>query len=477
MAIRGSLHEASLPDVFQLLAMGKKTGCLGVTQRNQFGSIYFERGRIVYAAIVNRRDRLGDILVSAGIVTRTELEAAIGVQRAAPHRRLGDILVAQGLIARDELHAYVRMQIEEAVYVLFTWSHGTFNFEVDVRPEEQDFIVSINVESLLLEGARRVDEWSLIQQKIASFDLIFALDQDKIRARGVVLTMQQEIVAGLIDGRRDVAAVIDASGLSEFDVGKALYALASGGLLLRVGRTQGRTPVVADARVEEHRNLGIAFYKTGMLDEAEREFHRVAELRPDDVGPMFYLGLVSIRRGDWAAAVTALQSAVAIPGAGPAAAHNLAYALERLGRDAEAEAALSEAVARGGGSDPHVLTSRAALALRRRDLETATRDLAAARPLWGRKTPSPAWYHYAAVAAILSGDLDRATALLTEGIAQHPRAVALHGNLAAVQERQGHLSEAVATWERALELEPENATFQRQLDAARHVPAGPGDDA
>jgi hypothetical protein len=69
MAIRGSLREASLPDVLQLLAMGKKTGCLSVTNRQQFGTIHFERGRISHAAIVNRRDRLGDILVKHGLVS------------------------------------------------------------------------------------------------------------------------------------------------------------------------------------------------------------------------------------------------------------------------------------------------------------------------------------------------------------------------------------------------------------------------
>ena len=67
MAIKGSLKEASLPDVLQLLAMGKKTGCLSVTHRNNFGYIYFDKGRICYASIVNRRDRLGDMLVKSGV--------------------------------------------------------------------------------------------------------------------------------------------------------------------------------------------------------------------------------------------------------------------------------------------------------------------------------------------------------------------------------------------------------------------------
>ena len=86
MAIKGSLKEASLLDVLQLLSMGKKTGCLSVTHRNNFGSIYFDKGRICYAAIVNRRDRLGDILLKSGAITTCA--AAAGDRRAgAPARQ------------------------------------------------------------------------------------------------------------------------------------------------------------------------------------------------------------------------------------------------------------------------------------------------------------------------------------------------------------------------------------------------------
>src|SRR5206468_9745159 len=77
MAIKGSLKEASLPDVLQLLALGQKTGCLSIADRSNFGYIYFEKGRICYASIVNRRDRLGDILVKHGKITQGQLEAAV----------------------------------------------------------------------------------------------------------------------------------------------------------------------------------------------------------------------------------------------------------------------------------------------------------------------------------------------------------------------------------------------------------------
>src|SRR5215210_6895099 len=104
MAIKGSLKEASLPDVLQLLTMGKKTGCLAVTHRSNFGYIYFDKGRICFASIVNRRDRLGDILVKSGLISPEQLDYAIGLQSKQRDKRLGDLLVSQDIISREALH-------------------------------------------------------------------------------------------------------------------------------------------------------------------------------------------------------------------------------------------------------------------------------------------------------------------------------------------------------------------------------------
>ena len=323
-------------------------------------------------------------------------------------KRIGELLVAQGAVTRDELHAQIRLQIEEAVYYLFTWMQGTFNFEADVHPEEQDLLVSINPESLLLEGARRVDEWSLIEKKIPSFDLVFDVDRGKLAESGVLLPREQQVIIDLLDGRRDVAAVIEESGLGEFDVGKAIYGLVTAGFAQRVGKTKAAEPVVSDSRVDEHRNLGIAFYKTGMLDEAMREFRRVSELREHDAEARFYIGLALMRQNKWSDAVAAFRECVSHPGARPAAYHNLAHALERLGRYDEAKAALDGAIKRGGAKDARIQTSLGVVALRAGDVIAADSALHAARPLFGTKPPTAPWYHYSALTAALLGDLERA---------------------------------------------------------------------
>jgi len=450
MAIKGSLREASLPDVLQLLAMGQKTGCLSVADRSSFGTVYFSRGRISYASIVNRRDRLGDILVKNGLITQQELDSAIQAQTRQRDKRLGEILIEQKILTREELHRYIRLQIEEAVYFLFTWTQGTFSFEADVLPDERDFLVSINPESLLLEGARRVDEWSLIEKKIPSFDIIFELDRTKLAASDAELTMEQEQLVPLVDGRRDVAALVDESGLGEFEVGKALYGLATAGFLHRIGKSKASDAVVREARVEEHRNLGIAFYKTAMYEEATREFRRVAELRPNDGQALFYMALVHLRNDRLPQAEESLREAASQPNAPAAVFHNLAFVLERTGRLDDAQIALEEAVTRGGGTDPRVQIALGIVALRRGQLEEGDALLAAARPLFGKRKPTAPWFHYAALAAALGGDFERAGALVEEALTVHPHVASLHNLNATLLERAGKYRQAIEAAETGL---------------------------
>src|SRR5215467_14650748 len=113
MAIRGNLKEASLPDVLQLLAMGKKTGCLSITHRASFGYIYFDRGRICYASVVNRRDRLGDMLVKAGSITQAQLDAALAAQAKRQDTPLGRLFVEQGAVSTEQLHDPLDVRIRE----------------------------------------------------------------------------------------------------------------------------------------------------------------------------------------------------------------------------------------------------------------------------------------------------------------------------------------------------------------------------
>lgn len=450
MAIRGSLSEASLADVLQLLALGQKTGCLSVAREGSFGTVHFVAGRIVHAELVNRRDRLGDRLVRLGAITPDDLARVTAASAPQDDRELAHALLAQGLLDRDVLVGEYRTQLEEAVYHLFSWSLGSFTFEPAADDSPDAALVSVSADSLLLEGARRVDEWTQIAKKVPSLDLVFELDGPRLAQREVPLSATQERILLFLDGTQDLNTVIERSGLGEFEVGKAVFGLLTAGYAQRVGRSAARRQPPPESRVAEHRNLGIAFYRTGMLDEAQREFRRVLELREADGVSRFHLGLVQLRRRDWAGAYDTLLRASHEPDAPAAVLHNLAFVCEQRGDLVAAAGFLDDAMRRVVVPDPRIALSRAAIALRVGDLAGVESALAEARTAWGARQPSAAWFHVAGLAAAIGGDSARAAGVLDEGIALHPHAAALHNNLAVVQERRGSYELAARTIEHAL---------------------------
>src|SRR5690606_29893896 len=118
----------------------------------------------------------------------------------------------------------------------------------------------------------------------------------------------------LMDGRRSVREISEDSGLAEFEAAKATYGLVQAGL----ARPAGRVPVAASAGsvvpIEEHVRLGTAFYRAGMMDEAERELNRVLRLDRTHCGAQLRLGCLALRKGEHRTAARRLMRAIEVCG-------------------------------------------------------------------------------------------------------------------------------------------------------------------
>ncbi|HSR90846.1 MAG TPA: DUF4388 domain-containing protein, partial [Gemmatimonadales bacterium] len=175
MAIEGPLKELSIHDVCQLLDLSRKTGTLRVTSelRQNAGTVFFEEGVVVGAEIRSNPHPLGRLLYAAGKITEEELARARGAQAAGDSRRLGEILVSQNAISPRELARHVRQQIEEVVFELMGWSEGYFSFEEGRGGEwPTEATIRIPTSLLLMEAARRIDEWSRIEKKISHLGIV-----------------------------------------------------------------------------------------------------------------------------------------------------------------------------------------------------------------------------------------------------------------------------------------------------------------
>jgi tetratricopeptide (TPR) repeat protein len=463
MAIKGSLREASLADVCQLLALGNKSGCLSVADGSRFGQIYFEKGRITYARIVNRRDRLGDILVREGVLAQRQLEQVLEHQAREPDRRVGELLVSYNYITRSELKHYIRLQIEEAIYHLFTWSRGNFFFEPEATPDEADLVVTINPESLLLEAARRVDEWSLIEKKIPSLDLLFDVDRERVRSSDAPLTAEQQQILTLLDGTRTVQELADQTRLAEFDVGKALFGLIQAGFAHRVGRKAEETVRGREAELAERRNLGVAFYRTGMMDDATREFNRVLELDDRDFAARYLLALIALREKQYRAAVQQMRSLLEERGAHYGAFMNMALALRMLERPADALLVLDEAEAVRPGVATTELARGIALLHTGRYLDARSAFDEYRARLGPGDRPATEYFYYAALNLAAIDQLNEAEALVAQGLDSYTDSAPLLLLLGVISERRGDLENADKSYQQALDEDPSLAQAHKNL--------------
>jgi tetratricopeptide (TPR) repeat protein len=450
MAIEGALQDVSLADICQLLGMGKKTGCLSLTDRSNFGYVYFEKGRVIYASVLNRRDRLGELLVRNHVITRKDLSTAMEQQAENKGQRLGEILVEIEALGEEDLQKYIQTQIEEAVYHLFAWTQGSFHFDTDQSPEEDGiYLVSIPPEALLMEGARRVDEWSQVEKKIPSFDVVFQFDKDPDESdEEVELTKDQKKLLPFIDGQRTVNEIMDEAGLGEFDTGKALYGLIQAGFVSRAGERSTSEETGGDEALRQHLNVGIAFYRSGMMEDAGREFQDALKLEPTQARANFMMGLIAFRRGKLEEALNHFGSMP--PGSGNhyAVHRNTALILELLGRYDDALGALDEALVTKP-TDPEIPLARAIIHVKRGDVPLALDALRLYRTSPDVKKPNPQYYAYTVLASAVGGDLDYAVAVGREGLGHYPDSGPILVNTGQVLERRGEADAAAALYKRA----------------------------
>jgi hypothetical protein len=210
MTFQGSLAELHLPDIIQLVSVSGKTGVFRLTGGPHGGEIYLKKGKIVHA-------ELG------------ELEG------------------------------------EEAVYSLAIWKEGEFRFDTAVAAPRQTIQKSNT--SLLMEAARRLDEWRVLSRKIPSVDLVPEFVILENREGQINLNTMEWLLLSKIDGERSLRAIAGAAGLSVFDAAKLLYGLVATGLIRLKDSAGGGSPETSSPPPPPHTSPALLTQLAHIRDE------------------------------------------------------------------------------------------------------------------------------------------------------------------------------------------------------------------
>jgi hypothetical protein len=273
VALKGTLKDFGIAEILQLIGQQAKSGVLHLASKDDRIDIAIADGNIVRAESSSRKakERLGNMLVRAAILSPDDLATALDAQKRSL-RRLGDVLVELRLVSQDDLREMTALQTTETVYKLFHWKSGTYEFEAGDVEWDRETMTPLRAESVLMEGFRRVDEWPLIRRKITSTGMTFerkrtlepsgatrldggagaaGAEGEPAKGEFANLGKNERRCWELAEPGHTVERIEDLSRLGEFETCKALLALVNLGYLEPIPPAGRATAAVVGAYAQD----------------------------------------------------------------------------------------------------------------------------------------------------------------------------------------------------------------------------------
>jgi hypothetical protein len=262
MAIQGTLKTMSLTDLLQFLAAGRKSGTLRFDRGNVSKQVYFENGLIVGSKSNDPREYLGQVLLHYGKVDEAQLQAARESQRSSG-ARLGEVLVQQGFMTEDEVLDILKTRTLDAIYDLFVWTEGEFEF-YDDEPLPADLIlIEVEPTNVIMEGIYRLDELARYRTLVPSDRSIIELNAGWTSS--LKLGKEYRRILYFVEKRMTVGEICYQMHASAFHVYGQLYTLIGEG----VARVAGEVPEESVPKLAEVEDLPESV--TEMIWSAQRK--------------------------------------------------------------------------------------------------------------------------------------------------------------------------------------------------------------
>jgi hypothetical protein len=238
VVLQGSLASFKLPDVLTFLGDAKKSGTLMLAGYGRQSYVLFSNGAVVYAGSDQEHFRLGTLLLRKRKITREQHQSIDGTMRREGGR-FGQIAVKNGVLSDEQVHEYLKVQVSEVVYDAFVWTEGTFRFSEDLQLPDYAVTISVDLANLIMEGARRIEEWEKCVQLLPDDSVVFHVvstpKDDKI-----TLSADEWKILFLVNGQRTLAELVAEAEDDPINVYRSVYGLQANRLIEEIRPQKSR---------------------------------------------------------------------------------------------------------------------------------------------------------------------------------------------------------------------------------------------
>ena len=285
MAIHGDLKTFPLADLLSYLRSSARTGMLSVQRDGGEWEVALAAGRVKGYTGPELRENLGQIAVMSGLTTEADLRKAIAYEKehgVSLQRALADLAI----IAPRQLQECLTELATESLYDLFLDLPGTFVFSdasehaigIDLGDDEERLPLDLDINHLLMEGARRQDEWTHIRERFPHDDVRVQIIHERLPPLEALGVRERRVLASLSAGQSvsDICLELRAPVPS---VLRTLAQLEADGAV-RIVRTDAARPAERD-RFDELLRQAKTLKAAQQFDEAVAILEVAVRMRPD----------------------------------------------------------------------------------------------------------------------------------------------------------------------------------------------------
>jgi tetratricopeptide (TPR) repeat protein len=238
------LSSTPVAETLRRLSSERLSGDLHIRSAKLIKILFFDHGRIVFAASNLKKDRLGEALVALGRITGEDFERVSALMKGERKKRFGDALVQAGLMDKNELGTSVARQVRRIALSIFELPEGAASFEERKCVIPLEFMVSLSIHKLLYEGIKTMGDPELIRAGLGNLDRAVKLAPiPPFLFEGKRSAEEKEILE-LAEKRATVRRLAWASGGLAASRLKTVYALCASGILESAEADTSPRPIV-----------------------------------------------------------------------------------------------------------------------------------------------------------------------------------------------------------------------------------------
>ena len=199
---RGQLEDTTLPEMLATIHRHHVPGVMELKRDGVIKHLYIIDGDIIFADSTDPEERLGDLLLAEGRLSKGQLNVASDELVRSEGKRLGEILVELGFLRPEELGPAVRRQVQKILWNLFNWERGEVTFRVGRSRESEVYKITIPTARAILDGCRKISDGKRITARLGGRNAVLRRREVPPHLRRLRLQAGERELLEMVDGRK-----------------------------------------------------------------------------------------------------------------------------------------------------------------------------------------------------------------------------------------------------------------------------------